>query len=204
MIVWLVRHAIAEDLGNHADPEADSQRRLTGKGRKQFKSLAAVLSRMNETPNLIISSPLVRAVQTAELLRTELGLRKKHLLTNMTIARGMTAASLCKTLRAAASAETASKKTAAKNAVEKKKTAGKKLQSKPVNGQDTSDLPENQAVIAVVGHEPDLSAVLSRLVGNARCDFPKGCVAAVQIDLDRPYRTGTLLWHVSPAVVTRR
>ncbi|RYZ37159.1 MAG: histidine phosphatase [Myxococcaceae bacterium] len=59
----LVRHAVAED--SHV--LGDEARALTPKGRDDFRKHARKLAR--RTPLMgIISSPLVRAVQTAELL----------------------------------------------------------------------------------------------------------------------------------------
>jgi phosphohistidine phosphatase len=61
--VFLVRHGAAED--DH--PLGDEARALTGTGRQAFRALADEIG-----PSLglrgIVSSPLVRAVQTAEIL----------------------------------------------------------------------------------------------------------------------------------------
>ncbi|NOJ95905.1 histidine phosphatase [Corallococcus sp. CA049B] len=65
----LVRHAVAED--SHA--LGDEARALTPQGRAAFRQHAKKLTRL--TPLMgIITSPLVRAVQTAELLADALGL----------------------------------------------------------------------------------------------------------------------------------
>lgn len=65
----LVRHAVAED--SHA--LGDEARALTPQGRAAFRQHARKLARL--TPLMgIITSPLVRAVQTAELLADALGL----------------------------------------------------------------------------------------------------------------------------------
>jgi phosphohistidine phosphatase len=67
MEILLVRHAAAEELS--AGDGLDAQRRLTDKGRKQFRALAEWLVEQGQDPDAIVSSPLVRAVQTAEILR---------------------------------------------------------------------------------------------------------------------------------------
>ncbi len=64
--LWLVRHAIAAD---RADPaEDDAQRALTPGGRKRFARAARGLRIAGLAPDLLVSSPLVRAVQTAKIL----------------------------------------------------------------------------------------------------------------------------------------
>lgn len=69
MKLYLVRHAIAEDLADH---EEDSLRPLTEKGREKMKKIAAALKDIGVHPDLIVSSPYVRASQTASVLAKEL------------------------------------------------------------------------------------------------------------------------------------
>jgi phosphohistidine phosphatase len=64
--LYLVRHGIAVD---HADAKGpDGSRPLTGKGRKRFERAARAFAKHAGTIDLILTSPLVRAVQTAEIL----------------------------------------------------------------------------------------------------------------------------------------
>ncbi|MCI0571384.1 MAG: histidine phosphatase family protein [Myxococcaceae bacterium] len=65
----LVRHAHAED----SHPLGDAARGLTPEGRALFRIHARKLARMTPLTG-ILTSPLVRAVQTAELLADALGL----------------------------------------------------------------------------------------------------------------------------------
>lgn len=65
MIVYLVRHADAVDRG--ADIP-DANRYLTSKGRELFRKTARTMVRSGASPDAILTSPLVRAVQTAEIL----------------------------------------------------------------------------------------------------------------------------------------
>lgn len=65
MKLYLVRHAIAEDS---ADYEDDRLRPLTEKGREKMKKIAHALQEMGVKPDLIVSSPFVRARQTADIL----------------------------------------------------------------------------------------------------------------------------------------
>jgi phosphohistidine phosphatase len=71
MNLCLVRHAKAEERGP-AWPD-DSLRPLSPAERKRMGQAAAGLSRLF-TPAVILSSPLVRAAQTAEILRHQFGL----------------------------------------------------------------------------------------------------------------------------------
>lgn len=61
--VYIVRHAIAEDL----HPAGDEARALTKEGRELFRRHAEKAARHLHL-DAIVTSPLVRAVQTAELL----------------------------------------------------------------------------------------------------------------------------------------
>jgi len=67
--LYLVRHAKAAGL--EAD-EADSERSLTKKGRKDAQRIARKLKKKSKVPQLIISSPAKRAVKTARILANEL------------------------------------------------------------------------------------------------------------------------------------
>lgn len=77
MRIFFARHGIAAEPDG-SGLEVDSQRPLTAKGRDKINKIAHVLKRLDVKPNLILSSPLVRAEQTAALLAKELG-RKDRL-----------------------------------------------------------------------------------------------------------------------------
>jgi phosphohistidine phosphatase len=64
--VYLVRHGIAEERG----PEwpDDTLRPLTKRGKRRFSGAAAAFAKLEGPPDRILTSPLVRAAQTAELL----------------------------------------------------------------------------------------------------------------------------------------
>src|SRR5512138_1330454 len=68
--LYLVRHAIAEERGD-AWPD-DTKRPLTADGASRMRKAARGLSRMDVTLDVILSSPLVRARQTAEILAASL------------------------------------------------------------------------------------------------------------------------------------
>ena len=65
MELYVVRHGIAEDGG---EGMSDASRALTGKGRRRFQKTARAFGKRGNRLDLILTSPLVRAVQTAESL----------------------------------------------------------------------------------------------------------------------------------------
>lgn len=69
--LWLMRHATAEDVG----PGPDEARQLIPEGRLEARAQAAELSRLRISFRCIVSSPLIRAIQTtdevASILRYE-------------------------------------------------------------------------------------------------------------------------------------
>jgi phosphohistidine phosphatase len=69
--LFLVRHADAVDDARLSD---DAHRHLTESGRAQARALGERLRWHDCTPTLVLTSPLVRAVQTAELVLAALGL----------------------------------------------------------------------------------------------------------------------------------
>lgn len=67
MKVYVVRHGIAEDGGPDL---ADEARRLTDEGREEFGRVVEGLGVLGVRLDRIFTSPLVRARETAELLRS--------------------------------------------------------------------------------------------------------------------------------------
>ncbi len=65
MRLWIVRHAPAEDPTAEGH---DAARALTPKGRERFEQAVRGLRVLDARFDLILHSPLLRAVQTAELL----------------------------------------------------------------------------------------------------------------------------------------
>ena len=68
MDLYIVRHAIAVERGDPAYPW-DDDRPLTPEGIHKFRLAAKGLERLEVRPDRILSSPLLRARQTAEILR---------------------------------------------------------------------------------------------------------------------------------------
>jgi phosphohistidine phosphatase len=72
--IYLVRHGIAGDPDEWKG--LDDSRPLTGKGRRKFRATARAFARLGDKVELLCTSPLVRAVQTAELLADALELEE--------------------------------------------------------------------------------------------------------------------------------
>src|SRR5215470_14557464 len=67
MKLYLVRHGVAtQKLGGAV--QNDAQRPLTEEGREETRLVASAIKRLGVKPDLILTSPLVRAHQTAEIL----------------------------------------------------------------------------------------------------------------------------------------
>ena len=71
MILYLMRHANAGTV--RENPALDSKRGLIKEGKEQCMLMARVLSALKAPIDVIVSSPLKRALQTAQLVGTELG-----------------------------------------------------------------------------------------------------------------------------------
>jgi phosphohistidine phosphatase len=65
MILYILRHGIAEDVAPKGD---DGARRLTSRGRARMRAAAEGLRALGLRFDVILTSPLVRAVETANIL----------------------------------------------------------------------------------------------------------------------------------------
>ena len=155
MQLWLVRHAVAAERDEFQGPDAD--RPLTDKGRRRFRDFCEWLEKQAEMPQAVISSPLVRAAETAALLARSAGLKKSAIVSSALLAPGADLGSLLRFVR------------------------------------------ENPAeIVALVGHEPDMSRSLAELVGGGDFAFGKGFVAAVEFASAPAIGAGRLRWFVGP------
>lgn len=75
MIIYIVRHASAGQ--NFDNPKKDEKRPLDADGIEQCGFVGRALAALNAQPDVIISSPLKRATQTASLIGNELGYEGK-------------------------------------------------------------------------------------------------------------------------------
>lgn len=75
MIIYFVRHASAgEHLNN---PKKDEKRPLDADGIQQCGIVGRALAALNVQPDVMVSSPLKRATQTASLIGNEIGYEAK-------------------------------------------------------------------------------------------------------------------------------
>ena len=77
MNLYILRHAIAEERDESTYPD-DSLRPLTAKGKKKMVKIAENLQDMGVQIDLILSSPFVRAHETASIVSSSFGLKKKQ------------------------------------------------------------------------------------------------------------------------------
>lgn len=157
MIVYFLRHASA---GTHkANPQKDEKRSLDKEGIEQCGMIGRTLAALNVHVDVVVSSPLKRAAQTAVLVSNEIGYEGKlQLDTSLKPGSGW-------------------------------EEFGRMLQK-------YADLE----AIMVVGHNPNLSEFLGRLIGRrspAQVDLKKGAVAKVDSDA----KGGTLEWCMTPKTV---
>jgi phosphohistidine phosphatase len=66
-VIWLLRHGDAED------GSPDEQRKLTSKGERQARAAGAAMAALGVKPSVCLSSPRVRAADTARLASEPLG-----------------------------------------------------------------------------------------------------------------------------------
>jgi phosphohistidine phosphatase len=162
MNLYIIRHAIAVDEGT-PEYEEDSQRPLTDKGKKKMRQIAKGLRTLGADFDLILSSPYVRAKETAEIL-----------------------AEVLKTKTAVAFSE---------NLI-------------PMGDPDLliAEMNEKYSAnsVALVGHEPHLSALISLLVSeNASLDMTlkKGGVCRLSADDLHHNRKAALEWLLTPGIL---
>lgn len=149
--VTLIRHGAAED-----DAPSDDERALTRDGRTAVRRVGRTLARRKVRFDAIVASPLVRAVQTAEIIAGAVGFRGA-----VVIHRGlrpMAAATRIRSLLA--------------------RCGGRR--------------------VALVAHEPILSAVLADLVGASRMPaLAKAEVVRVRMPAGAT-GPGQARWRIAP------
>ena len=71
-MLWLLRH------GDAAEGSPDAERPLTDKGEEQARAAGRALKQLGVTPAACLTSPKVRAADTARLACEELGIDPQH------------------------------------------------------------------------------------------------------------------------------
>jgi phosphohistidine phosphatase len=160
MRLLIIRHATAVPRGTPDMP--DDERPLTKRGERRFRQAAEGLARLMKRPDTLLSSPLPRALRTAEIAAKAWG--KVEVEEEPALAGG--------TYNQVATA----------------------LGRFPA-----------ESTVAIVGHEPDLSALLGRLLGSShgeRLTFKKG--GAALVDVPGPLSDGgALVWYMPPRLLRR-
>lgn len=93
MDLYIIRHAVAQPLGQKNE-FTDEKRALTSEGRDRMRDAAKGLRKMGVELDLLLTSPLVRAVETAEIVAGALGLGKKEVTQTANLAPGASAEDL--------------------------------------------------------------------------------------------------------------
>jgi phosphohistidine phosphatase len=160
MELYVIRHAIAQQLGRKND-FMDEKRALTSKGRERMREAARGLRRLGVEFDLILTSPLVRAVETAEIIAVALGLSKKDIEQTGSLAPDASINDLF---------------------AEIKRNTGTES-------------------IALVGHQPDLGGIISKIVqssGSLAIELKKGSVCCINVTETVPRLRGSLMWLFAP------
>ena len=155
--LYIVRHAIAAERGpNYPD---DRERPLTSEGIARFKQVVEGLKSLDVKLDVVLTSPLVRASHTAELLVAGIG--------------GKTSLETLEAL------QPGGRQTLVLEALTKYSRRAKR--------------------IALVGHEPDLGELTSRLLrARGTFEYKKGGVGCIELDGAMPTGPGTLRWLLPP------
>lgn len=82
MELYFLRHGKAVEPGTRGIAD-DFSRELTPKGTEEMEAEAKALERLGVKPGVILTSPLVRARQTAQIVAKRLGLKKELIETDL-------------------------------------------------------------------------------------------------------------------------
>ncbi|MDP9035342.1 MAG: phosphohistidine phosphatase SixA [Myxococcota bacterium] len=142
MKLYVMRHGAAEE---RAASDIDSDRALTAAGRDRVRRVAMALLESGEEPHEMFTSPLVRAVQTAEIMAETIRLAERG---------GVVSA-----------------------------------RREIAPGGDLGGLVHVLAVglrkrVMLVGHEPDVSALVASLAGRMDQRFDKSMVVGLHVNAE--------------------
>jgi phosphohistidine phosphatase len=157
MELYFLRHGVA---GSRSEWEGDDDERpLTEDGKARMATEAATIALIGLTPGPILTSPLVRARQTADILAEALA-QPDNVKEDERLSPGFG----------------------------------------PKELKDILDDYKKYSALILVGHEPDFSRVIGRLVGKGRVVMKKGGLAYV--DLPNPKNLkGSLMWLIPPKIL---
>jgi phosphohistidine phosphatase len=160
MELYVLRHAIALSTFE-AGVSEDSERPLSEEGRDKMKRIASAMKTLGVEVDLILSSPYVRARETAEI--AHLTLKSAKFEFSDALASGQ--------------------------------------DNKHVLAELRQRFPKFKRIM-VVGHEPDLSTLITRItcVGRLRLEMKKAGLAKIEITDIQPEIKGNLDWLLPPKV----
>ena len=104
MELYIIRHAIAQPLGQQND-FTDEKRALTSEGRDRMREAMKGLRKLEVELDLILTSPLVRAVETTEIVAAAFGVGKKEIEQTASLAPGASVDKLFAEIKRRAGAE---------------------------------------------------------------------------------------------------
>ncbi len=165
MNLFVLRHGLAVEQSIPSF-KLDRDRPLTSEGRKKTERIAALLKQLEINFDIILTSPYLRARQTADIVSDALG-ASKALVISQNLVPG----------------------TSLRRVVE--------------------ELNERRTQITnalIVGHEPDLSGLISVLVTGKpglALELKKGGLCKLEIATLRYGRCAVLQWLIAPKVYTR-
>ncbi len=162
MNLYIIRHSIAVDEGT-PKYEQDRERPLTDKGKKKMRQIAKGLRTLGADFDLILSSPYIRAKETAEILADIFKVKADVAFSNNLTPMGDP-------------------------------------------GLLITEINEKYSInsIALVGHEPQLAALVSLLVAenaNVAMTLKKGGVCRLSAYNLPHTRKATLEWLLTPDIL---
>ena len=159
MKILIIRHGLAEDRESFATTgRSDTQRPLTDKGKKRMRQTVKGLKHFEEELDFLISSPLARARETAEIIEKAYPTARRF--EYLDLSPGYGAAKVAAKLR---------------------------------------ELPAD-SVVALVGHEPDLSELVAWLTAGTSFGFlrlKRGGVCALETPGAPDAGKAELVWALS-------
>lgn len=155
MVIYIMRHAEAVE---GSDTLHDEWRYLTEKGRKTAECIGTAIVEYGRKPRLTLTSPLTRAVQTAEIVAVQ-ACRKNKVIVSEDLVPGGDINKLISFVRTCKDAKR----------------------------------------ILLVGHEPQLSELVTTMLGctDIEVSLKKGACVALELDPDAQ-ENAQFLWYMAP------
>ncbi len=156
--LYVIRHGLAGKPLE--DKKEDELRALTKKGKKEIKSISKALKDLDVEFDEVITSPLIRALETAEIVHDRCGISKKLLVSDL-LKPDSSFEELVKYLNSLKKADT----------------------------------------VAIVGHEPHLSAFASYCITHSKdsfIDLKKGGIILLEIEESIKPGKSKLMWLIEP------